>query len=238
MQGIVAFVDLTQGAAAEEAIAAHMDAGAGRLRGGRHLIAWDDDVPTRAAGAGMLGTPAVRAAGRLLARHGLVFDATVFSRQLPELVEFARALPELTVVLDHFGMPLGVGRHAPRTEETWAHWRRDLVDLAGCPNVVVKIGGFGIPTIALPLPVTARPATAPGIVELWQATVDWLIDAFGPDRCMFESNFPVDRAVCSYRELWNAFKLLSRGLSPAERDAVLRRTAERTYDLAPLEPPP
>ncbi|MBY0400626.1 amidohydrolase family protein [Myxococcota bacterium] len=158
-------------------------------------------------------------------------DAWLYHPQIPELTSVARRFPETTIVLDHLGGPLGVGPYAGRREEIKADWKRSLAELATCSNVFVKIGGLVMEPMGFGF--SARPAP-PGSEDLALETRDYVlhaIDCFGPERCMFESNFPVDKLAVSYGVLWNAFKRISRGFEPAERASLFRGTAARAYRL-------
>ena len=143
----------------------------------------------------------------------------------------ARAFPDTTLVLDHFGGPCGIGPYADKQDAVFADWTSKIDELAKCPNVVAKLGGLNMPVNGYGWEKRAEP---PGSAELAKATrryFDHTIEKFGPNRCMFESNFPVDKFSCSYTVLWNSFKLLSKGFSASERAALFRGTAERVYRL-------
>ena len=135
------------------------------------------------------------------------------------------------MVLDHFGGPLGIGPYAGKRAEIFSQWRSDVAELARCPNVVAKLGGINMSVNGFGWHRRDRP---PSSEELVAATGDYYlhaIDVFGPERCMFESNVPVDRQSCSYGVLWNAFKRLAQRFSPAERSALFHDTATRVYRL-------
>ena len=160
-----------------------------------------------------------------LADYGLSFDAWLYHPQLPELVELAAAFPNTPIVLNHLGGPIGVGPDEGRREEVFAQWKRNLAAAAALPNVVLKVGGF------FGWRRRERPPTSD---ELLEANRDWYLSAieqFGPDRCMFESNFPIDRRSCSYTVLWNQFKKLTADFSPSERAALFHDTAVLVYRL-------
>ena len=140
---------------------------------------------------------------------GLTFDAWLYHSQLPELLDLARAFPDINMVLDHMAGPLGIGPYAGETEQVFEQWQKDLAPLAECENVYIKLGGRAMTNAGFGWHKREKP---PGSVELAQAMAPYFnacIDLFGPGRCMFESNFPVDRASCSYTVLWNAFKRAS-----------------------------
>jgi predicted TIM-barrel fold metal-dependent hydrolase len=234
-QGIVGYADLTLGAAVDEVLEAHLVAAPARFRGIRHASAFDphDDVRNSHTNPppGLLGLPRFREGFRRLAHHGLSFDAWLYHHQIPELTELARACPEVTIVLDHFGGPLGIGPYAGKRAEIFAQWRRDIAELARCPNVVAKLGGINMAMNGFGWHDRDRPPTSEELVAATRDYYRHTIDGFGPDRCMFESNFPVDRQSCSYGVLWNAFKRMAQGFSVEEQSALLHDTAARVYRL-------
>ena len=212
-------------------------AGSVRFRGIRCTTAWDaspEVTAARATAPGMLGEPKFREGAACLQRLGLSYDAILYHPQLPELADFARALPDLTIILNHVGRPLGIGPYAGRRDELMEGWRRGIDAVAECPNVVVKVGGLGNPISGFdwhqrPLP--------PGSREIAQAAAPYYlycIEKFGADRCMFESNFPVDKQSYSYTVCWNAFKRLTRDFSGGEQADLFHNTAARAYRLPEL----
>lgn len=231
--GIVAFADLRRGAAVRDVLEAHIDAARGRFRGIRHAAAWHADPRIRRSHSkpppGLLLDRAFREGFAQLAPLGLSFDAWLFHPQLPELTDLARAFPDTTIVLDHFGGPLGIGPYAGQADAVYAQWRRDLDALAQCPNVVAKLGGLNMPINGFGWHKGGR---QPGSQQLADATARYYlhtIDRFGPARCMFESNFPVDKVSCPYLVLWNSFKRLAQGFSAADKAALFHDTAARVY---------
>ena len=177
---------------------------------------------------GLYGASAFRAGFARLAPLGLSFDAWVLEPQLGEVAELASAHPDTSIVLDHVGTPLGIGRYAGRRRERFAVWRAAIERLAERPNVTVKLGGLAMPFCGF------ERSSAPSSAELadqWRPYVETCIAAFGPERCMFESNFPVDLYTCSYRTLWNALKRLASGASTDEKAALFSGTARRVYRL-------
>lgn len=232
--GIVGFADLCLGHAVREVLEAHLAAST-RFRGVRHASAWDASEQIRKAHTdpppGLLGRAEFRAGIGCLNDLGLTFDAWLYHPQVPDLVGLARAFPGITVILDHAGGPLGIGPYAGRRDEVFADWRRGMTELANCPNVVVKIGGLAMTMSGFGWHKRAAP---PGSIELADSMRPYFaacLELFGAGRCMFESNFPVDRASCSYTVLWNAFKRLSRDCSPTDRSALFSGTATRVYRL-------
>ena len=234
--GIVAHADLTLGERVEEVIAEHLIAADGRLRGIRHSVSRDEHFPDgivlRPAPARMLGDARYRAGAACLARADLVYDAMLYHRQIPELTAFSRALPDLRIVLDHVGCIIGVGPYEGQQGENFRVWSRDMKELAQCPHVSIKIGGFGMIVCGPRWHERDRPPASPELAEAWRPYVETCIELFGAERCMFESNFPVDKAMYSYRTLWNAFKRITAGLSASERKALFHGTASTTYGLS------
>lgn len=233
--GIVGHADLTLGDAVAPVLEAHALAGRGRFRGIRHSTAWDRDPvianPELGGAAELLADPRFRARVARLAPLGLSYDAWLYHPQIDEVGPLARAFPNTTIVLNHLGGPLGIGRFAGRRAEVFAHWRKSIVRLAQYPNVSVKLGGLAMRISGRDFHRRARPAASDALADDWRPWIKVAIEAFGPQRCMFESNYPVEKASCAYGVLWNAFKRLCKPFSAGERDALLRATAARVYRL-------
>ena len=235
--GIVSHADLMRGDAVEEVLAAHDVAGRGRFRGIRHATGWDVSDEVRNSHSRpfehMMRTEEFRAGARRLARMGFSFDAWLFHPQLPDLAALAGAVPELTIVLNHLGGPLGVGPYAHDRDRGRADWKASMRSVAAHPNVVLKVGGIGM-DIYYGMGWASRDAP-PGSEEVaayWGDDVLFCIDTFGPDRCMFESNFPVDRQTLPYPVLWNALQVMAAGYSDAEQENLFSGTATRIYRLS------
>jgi predicted TIM-barrel fold metal-dependent hydrolase len=233
--GIIGFADLSLGAAVREVLQAHVDAAPGRFRGIRHAAAWHADARIRPSHTtpppGLLLDARFREGFAQLAPLGLSFDAWLYHPQIAELTDLARAFPETTIVLDHYGGPLGIGPYAGRADDVHADWRTRIDELARCPNVVAKLGGLHMPINGFGWHKGAAPPGSAEIAAATQRYVHHTIERFGPQRCMFESNFPVDKASCSYLVLWNAFKRLAVGCSADEKAALFHDTAARVYRL-------
>ena len=168
--------------------------------------------------------------GKLLGR-GYVFDALVYHPQLSDLMELVDSFPNGRFVLNHIGRPLGVGPYEGHRDEVFEVWEKDMTALAERSNVLAKVDGLGNRVSGFGW--DTQPAS-PNSEELVEKTAPYymhIIEAFGPERCMFESNFPVDRQSCSYRVLWNAFKKLVHDFSTDERDQLFYRTAMETYRI-------
>ncbi len=233
---IVGHADLRHGSDVGRALDALAEAGDGRFVGIRHATAWDADpaIPNHRTNPapGLMGDPTWRRGFAELAVRGLTYDAWLYHPQIPELVELARAFPDVTMVCDHLGGPLGARSYAGRREEVLDATRASLEQLASCPNVALKLGGIGMALLGDGWHRRERPPTSAEIAASWGPFVRWCIDTFGPHRCMFESNFPVDRESCSYVVLWNAFKRMTQDLPEHGRAAVFSDTARRVYRLA------
>ena len=231
--GIVGFADLSIGFEVERVLEAHLST-TDRFRGVRHITAFDPspDVPRpRPFPEALLGDTKFREGFAVLDKLDLSFDAYLYHPQLSELVDLANAFPGVTIILNHVGGPLGIGPYSGKRDQIFAEWKESMSAVAACPNVVVKVGGLVMPVCGFdwherPMPTTSR--------ELAQSTAPYYlycIEQFGPDRCMFESNFPVDKIACSYTVLWNAFKRLAHDFSPSEQSALFHDTASRVYRL-------
>ncbi|HEY2812594.1 MAG TPA: amidohydrolase family protein [Acidimicrobiales bacterium] len=232
--GIVGHADLRL-ANLDDVLDAHVDAGRGLFRGIRHALARADpsaglSIPGRAP-AGLFADPAFRAGVARLGARGLTYDCWHYHFQNREFLELARAVPDTTMVLDHFGTPLGVGPYAGKRDENFESWRRDITDIAGCENVVAKLGGLAMPDNGFGWNTAERPPTSDEFEAAQSPYYLHTLECFGADRCMFESNFPVDRMSLSYRTLLNGVKKMVRGCSDDERDAVFAGTATRVYRL-------
>jgi len=232
---IVGAADLRRGAAAEKVLLAHLEAGGGLFRGIRHAAAWDPSDAIRVSHHNppphLYLDAEFHEGFAKLAPLGLSFDAWLYHPQIPELTALARAFPETPIVLDHFGGPLGIGPYADRAAERFANWRHDFARLAACPNVVAKLGGMAMPINGYGWHKGPTPPSSHEFVEAQGDYYRAAIDLFSPARCMFESNFPVDKVSLSYRTLWNAFKLIAAPFTEAERDAMFRGTAAAFYRL-------
>jgi predicted TIM-barrel fold metal-dependent hydrolase len=233
--GIVGTVDLTIGARAAEVLDAHLRAGGDRFRGIRQSASSDPDVavlgPLARRGPGLYLDTAFREGFSALEPRGLSFDAWLLEPQLDDLIDLARAFPATTIVLDHVGTPLGVGGYAGAREARFPIWREKIRRLAELPNTHVKLGGLAMPFCGFPSFMSDPPASSRQLAEEWRPYVETCIEAFGPGRAMFESNFPVDLGSCAYDVLWNAFKIIAAGASGEETAALFCDTARRVYRL-------
>lgn len=233
--GIVGFADLNLGAKVAETLEAHIAAAPARFRGIRHYASYDPDPDVLGAlahtPAHMMMDKTWREGFARLAPLGLSFDAWLLEPQLPELIDLARAFPDTKIVLDHCGTPLGIASYAGKLKERFAVWKENIQTLAKCPNVVVKIGGLGMLFPGFPSFLSNPPASSEQLAEEWRPYVETCIEAFGPERGMFESNFAVDKGSCTYPVLWNAFKRITKSASAAEKTALYSGTATSFYRL-------
>lgn len=242
-QGIVAYADMKLGHKVADVLRAHEAAGGGLLRGIRHSLASDSFVGAAAEGTSspvdMHRLASFREGVSLLPRYGLTFDCWLFHHNIPALTELARACPGTTIVCNHVGYPIGVGPYADkeRRPELFSTWKKDIAELATCPNVVMKVGGMTQAVCMMGQPVPWADLSRelpPSSQELADELSPWYlysIDCFGPKRCMLESNWPMDRVSCSYTNLWNSFKIMCKDYSPQDKAALFHDTAARVYRL-------
>ncbi|MBC8279761.1 MAG: amidohydrolase family protein [Chloroflexi bacterium] len=231
--GIIGHADLKLGEGVRPVLEAMQAASPNRFRGVRHSVGYDEspELANRDI-KGALGTDGYRAGARVLASMGLILENSMYFHQLGELAAFAKAVPEVPIVLNHIGGLLRVGPYANRDEEVMPEWRRGVEEVAKCPNIIMKLGGVGQLRYGY---YWHDRETAIGSEELAQQLsplMEHCIQQFGPDRCMFESNFPVDKISYSYNVIYNAFKRLSKGYSASERAAMFHDTAARVYNIS------
>jgi predicted TIM-barrel fold metal-dependent hydrolase len=230
---IVGHANLLLGERVEAVLEALQAASPNRFRGIRHSVTWDPHPELENTAAhnmqGQLSNETFRAGARVLARMGFSLEGWMFFPQLPELADFAKAVPELTIILNHIGGLLRVGPYANRDDEVLATWRSGIAAVAQCPNVVIKLGGMGMPRNGFDWHTRDTPIGSEELAEAMAPFKHYCIEQFGPNRCMFESNFPVDKVSFSYNVMYNAFKRLSRGYSADERAAMFHDTAARVY---------
>lgn len=233
--GIVGFADLRLGHAVEETLEAQLRASLRRFRGIRQIVNWDSSEEVRYVGVEMIPHLMLDAKFQegfsRLEAFGLSFDAWLWHPQLADLIALAKKFPYTTIVIDHLGGPLGVGPYAGKRAEILVQWKKDIAALAPLPNTYMKLGGLHMEHAGFHWHERAE---APSSDDFVAASSDYFrhaIDRFGPSRCMFESNAPVDQVSFGYVTLWNALKKISAGYSPAERTAMFSGTARRVYRL-------
>ena len=234
--GIVGFADLTAGDWVTPVLEAQIRAGGGRFRGVRHSSGYDPD-PVIGNSApdikpGLYLRDDFRAGLKRLTALGLSLDAWGFHPQLPDIVDLVRAFPYTNFVMGHCGGPLGYGRHAGRQKEVFADWKKSITELAKCQNVTIKLGGMMQRLAAYPYMDIEAPPSSEQLANYWRPYVETCIELFGANRCMVESNFPVEKMGIGFVALFNALKRLASGASADEKAAIFAGTARRVYRLA------
>ncbi|MSP05345.1 MAG: amidohydrolase [Acetobacteraceae bacterium] len=235
-EGIVGHADLTIGARVRDVLEAQITAAGGRYRGIRYGVSWDGSEAvgkfvSRFVPPHQLRDPTFREGFAQLGKLGLSFESWQYHPQLPDAIDLARAFPDTTIILNHVGGVLGVGPYAGRRQEVLESWKKDINELAKCPNVNVKLGGVGMTSFGFDFQERAIPPSSDDLAAAWRLYIEPCIEAFGINRCMFESNFPPDKQSGGYMELWNAFKRITSGASAAEKTALYSGTAARVYRL-------
>jgi len=233
--GIVGTVDLTIGSLAGEVLDAHIVAGGGRFRGIRRAVAWDaadvirnhrTDPPAR-----LLLQDDFRLGFAELGPRGMTFEAWCYHTQIPEVTDLARAFPDTTIILDHFGGPLGTGPYQGNADEVFEIWKTSVSELATCENVFAKLGGINMDVNGFGWHENSKPPSSAELADATRRYYDYAIEIFGANRCMFESNFPVDKLSCSYQVIWNTFKRIASGATATEKSALFYDTAAKVYNL-------
>jgi predicted TIM-barrel fold metal-dependent hydrolase len=234
-EAIVGWADLMLGARVRAVLEAEIAAGNGRFRGVRYGTSYDEGVAGKFVSRNMpqhrLLDPKFREGFAELGKLGLTFDSWHFHPQLPDLVDLARAFPGQAIIVDHVGGHLGVGQYAGKQAETIPAWKKSMQELSKCPNVSVKLGGLGMTSFGFGFHFRDAPPSSQELAAAWKPYVETCIELFGPERCMFESNFPPDKQSCGYTELWNAFKHITKGASGPEKKALYSGTAARVYTM-------
>ena len=232
---IVGHANLHLGEKVQPVLEALQAASPNRFRGIRHSVTWDSHPEIENTAAHnvkeQLASDNFRAGARVLAGKGLSLEGWLYSPQLPELAEFAKVVPNLTIILNHIGGLLRVGPYANREDEVMATWRRGIAAVAECPNVSIKLGGIGMTRTGFDWHERDKPIGSEELAKSMSPFITYCIEQFGPERCMFESNFPVDKVSFSYHVMYNAFKRLSAGYSASERAAMFHDTAARVYRI-------
>jgi L-fuconolactonase len=233
--GIIGFANLTEGDAIGELLDAHIEAGGGRFRGVRCGATWDasDEIHNSTWGPPehVLLDSGYRAGVNQLAKRDLVVESWCYHPQIPELIDLARACPDARIVIDHCAGPLGVGPYEGRQVEVFDVWKTHMAELARCENVFAKLGGLNMPFNGFGWQHRPKPPTSAELIAATQPYFEHLIEAFGIDRCMFESNFPVDKVSCGYNVLWNSFKRMTADYSAAEKAKLYHDNAVGFYRL-------
>ncbi len=229
---IVGFADLSLGDEVAPVLEAHAAASPSRFRGIRHSTTWDSSGALRnEAPSGLLGDGKFRRGFAQLDRLSLSFDAWVYHPQLDEVAALARAFPNVTVVLNHIGAPLGVGPYAGKRDEVFQVWSQRIAAISTCPNVAIKLGGAGSARSGYDWHERSVKPSSEELAAILKPYFEWCIEKCGVERCMFESNFPVEKRANSYVVVWNAFKKITQSYSPSERAALFHDTACRVYRI-------
>ncbi|MGD9806508.1 MAG: amidohydrolase [Hyphomicrobiaceae bacterium] len=235
-EGIVGHADMLLGSRVEPVLEAHVAAANGRFRGIRHITAWDPNPvvmnPAYTPPRYVLKDTVFQDGLRTLGRMGLSFDAWLYHPQISDLTAAARAVPETRMVLDHVGGPLAIEGYAGKRDEVFKDWSIAIKELATCRNAYVKLGGLGMRINGFHFEDAADPPTSEALAAAWKPYIETCIEAFGANRCMFESNFPVDKGSYSYGVFWNACKRLAQGASASEKADLFAGTAQRFYRLS------
>ena len=237
---IIGHADLTSGDGAAEVLEALKAAAPGRFKGIRHQGAWDADPEVLGAPfhapEGLYLDSTFREGFKHLGKMGLTFDAWVLEPQIDDVIDLARAFPDQPICLDHCGTPLGMGSYHGKLHERFDGWRHKIRELAQCENVVIKLGGLAMSFCGLPDKGPAAGYSSEDLGAMWRPYIETCIEAFGPQRSMFESNYPVDYWGADYAVLWNAFKRITMGASADEKAALYAGTAARFYDIEHILP--
>lgn len=231
---IVSYADLTLGTAVGDVLDKHMTASE-RFRGIRHAAGWDSSEEIRNSHTNpsehLFLDKSFHEGFSELGKRGLTFDAWLYHPQIADVAQLARSFPDQVIILDHFGGPLGIHRYAGKRDEIFGYWKKAVADVAQCPNVVAKLGGLVMPINGFGFHKRSTPPTSLELAEATRPYYLHMIEHFGVDRCMFESNFPVDKASCSYNVLWNSFKRIAQSFSVSEKSSLFHDTATRVYSV-------
>ena len=232
---IVGHANLNLGENVRPVLEALQAASPNRFRGIRHSVTWDasPEVENTAAhkAEGQMSSDNFRAGARVLADMGLTLEGWMFFPQMTELAEFAKAVPNLTIILNHIGGLIREGPYAGRDDEVFGQWRKGIAAAASAPNVVIKLGGIGMPRTGFGWDARTTPIGSEELAADMKPLIDYCIEQFGPNRCMFESNFPVDKVSYSYTVMYNAFKRLTTQYSASERADMFHDVAARVYSV-------
>ncbi|WP_321792475.1 amidohydrolase family protein [Burkholderia pyrrocinia] len=233
---IVGYADLRYGSAIAELLDRATDIAPERFRGIRQLCIEDDcealfRYVTNPPPRGIMKHPEFRAGFRELASRGLTFDSAVFHHQLGDVGELADAFPNTPIVLNHLGQAMGMEMDAAGRAEVFKRWRDEVRELARRPNVSCKVGGLGLPFWGFGFETRSIAPTYLELAEVWKPYIETVIEAFGVDRCMMESNYPPDGRTCGFVPLWNALKHSVHGASANEKAALFHDTAARVYRI-------
>ena len=235
ISGIVGHVDLLLGFEAEPVLEKHLEVGQELFKGIRHAGGWDPHPNVRNshhnACEGLYLLPDFLDGLQTLAKLGYVFEAWQYHHQISQITQLAKQFPDLIIILNHFSGPLGIGPYENKREEIFTQWQKDLKELSQHENVFAKLGGLAMPVNGFGFHLQDRPPSSDEFVDAQKAYYETALEYFSPARCMFESNFPVDKASISYSVLWNGFKKIAKNYSPEERDQLFFETAAKVYRI-------
>ena len=233
--GIVGNVNLLLGDEAGAVLDAHLQAAPGRFKGIRNSSVYHPDPTARGSLAnppqGLLLDAQFRRGFAHLAPRGLSFDAWMYHTQLDDVIDLAQTYPGTTIILNHVGGPIGIGPYAGHRDAVFKEWHASMKKLSRCENVIIKLGGMGMRVFGFDFADKPAPPDSTALAQAWVPYVRACIETFGPQRCMFQSNFPVDKGTCSYLVIWNTFKRIAAAYSPAEKQALFYETAARVYRI-------
>jgi predicted TIM-barrel fold metal-dependent hydrolase len=236
---IVAHADLALGDAVVPVLEGHKNASE-TVRGIRHMLATHPNkgVMDFAHAPEVSRTAAFRLGMEQLGKHGLTFDAWAFSHQLNEVAELAAAVPQVETVLCHCGTPVGyagefqgVGVSQRERDLIASQWRDGISAVAAQPNVSVKLSGLLMPVVGFGYEDADKKPDKNELVDRLGPLVRHCIDAFGPQRCMVASNFPVDRVSASYGAVFDAMVELTASDGAQAQAAMFAGTAARFYRI-------
>ena len=234
-QGIVGFADLSLGRCVKSTLEGHLGVAPKRFKGIRHATGWHSSQEIKNSHSnpskGLMSSEKFLEGFEILGELDLSFDAWCYHEQLPEFAQLARANPDVTIILDHFGGPMGIGPYQGKMDEVFRRWREEVLELVPLENVFFKLGGINMKVNGFDWHKRALPPSSDELVEATARYYEVCIKEFGSERCMFESNFPVDKASVSYDVLWNAFKKIAWNLEESDKDNLFRKTAMRVYRL-------
>ena len=232
---IVGSVDLTYGNKLQPVLEKAVNISEGRLKGIRMLLASHTD-PRISSGAvksdlGLMLHPNFIDGAKCVQDANLSLDFWIYHTQLNEMEKIARALPDLTIILNHIGGPIHLGEYEGKQAATHREWRSAMMRLSRIPNINVKLGGLGMAVNGAKFHNSKFPPNSVQLSDVWKPWIYETIDMFGFDRCMFESNFPVDKGSCSYGALWNAFKIIAKDMSDDEINKLFSKNAAKIYKI-------
>ena len=233
--GIIGFADLTMGACVEEVLNLQTLAGGSRFKGIRYGAGYDPSSHINNSHTnpppGIYNDRSFREGFAKLKQFDLSFEAWLYHPQIDDVISLARDFPAQPIVLNHFGGPIGIGPYKNKRDQIFTEWKQSIQALSKCPNVFAKLGGLGMVLNGYQFESNSTPPSSSELAELWSPYFETTIEAFGTNRCMFESNFPVDKVTSTYAVYWNCFKRIAQNASTGEKQQLFHDTAKRFYRL-------